>query len=31
MFLSTEGSEFQTPDKVNISMEFEVTPQICLR
>jgi len=30
-FLSTEGSEFQTPDKVNISMQFEITPQICLR
>jgi len=29
-FLSTEGSEFQTPDKVNISMQFEITPQICL-
>jgi len=30
-FLSTEGSEFQTPDKVNISMQFEITPQIRLR
>ena len=26
-----KGSEFQTPDEVNISMQFEITPQICLR
>jgi len=29
-FLATEGSEFQTSDKVNISMQFDNIPQIFL-
>ena len=29
-FLSTGGGKFQTPNKVNISMQFEIIPQTCL-
>jgi len=29
-FLFTGGSKFQTPNKVNILMQFEIIPQTCL-